>query len=105
MSDQDNARAVVYMPVVRNVQQQLLTDLVLNPTVKDVHHCIEIQLFWILQQQLHLDVLHLQARRFLENSLHHAFTNVASRLLQLCAASMKSCASSIKYRLDSDVCG
>src|SRR6266550_4324922 len=68
--------------------------------------CAQINAVGFFQQQLHVYVLQFHSRLFLDqlnSSGCHTATGFPSLLLQLCAASMKSWASSIRYRLDSSV--
>ena len=87
---------MMYVPIICYIQQELLADLILYPTMKHCNDRVEIQVLWILQKEFYIYVLQLHGHLFFKNGSHHALTNVPSRLLQLCAASMNSCASSIK---------
>ena len=57
VADQYHARAAVQMSIVGDVDQQLLTDLILHPGVENGNQRIEVHILRLLQKKLHIDVL------------------------------------------------
>ena len=57
MSDQHHSRTRVHMTVIGDIHQQLFTDLVLDPAVKNRDQCFELDSLGVGEEELYIDVL------------------------------------------------
>jgi hypothetical protein len=57
VSDQHHARARADMPKIRDVQQEFIAGLILDPTMKDWDQSLKVNFFRVLHQQLYVHVL------------------------------------------------
>jgi hypothetical protein len=45
------------MPIIRDVQQEFIAGLILDPTMKDWNQSLQVNLFRVLNQQFYVHVL------------------------------------------------